>query len=172
MLLILPFGAMLLMPVVSKAQDGQPHSIEAQSKRGFYMRHANSLGFVNQINNELDSKDATFRMVRGLAGDCVSFESVNFPGHYLRHSSFRLILSKKVPNETLFDQDATFCMEYGLGQGGQDHGTVSFQSYNFKGRYIRHRDLELWVDAREENPRFLADATFIIVPPRKPPSTL
>ncbi len=68
----------------------------------------------------------------GLANpSCVSFESINKPGSYLRHQNFQFHLQ---PNDgsSLFAQDATFCP--GPGNSGQG---VSFQSVNFPGRYIR-----------------------------------
>ncbi|WP_051807856.1 arabinofuranosidase catalytic domain-containing protein [Actinoplanes subtropicus] len=79
-----------------------------------------------------DKKDATFVETAGLAdASCVSFESVNKPGSYLRHQNFQLHLQ---PNDgsTLFQQDATFCPQAGnSGQG------TSFQSVNFPGRFLR-----------------------------------
>jgi Alpha-L-arabinofuranosidase B (ABFB) domain/Concanavalin A-like lectin/glucanases superfamily len=80
-----------------------------------------------------DKADATWVETAGLANpSCVSFESVNKPGSYLRHQNFQFHLQ---PNDgsTLFSMDATFCP--GTGNSGQ--GT-SFQSVNFPGRYIRN----------------------------------
>jgi hypothetical protein len=49
------------------------------------------------ISSELDRRDSTFKMVPGLADSRhVSFESVNYPGHYLRHQGFRLNLHQFV----------------------------------------------------------------------------
>ena len=79
-----------------------------------------------------DKQDATFVEAAGLANpSCVSFESINKPGSYLRHQNFQFHLQ---PNDgsTVFAQDATFCP--GTGNSGQG---ASFQSVNFPGRYIR-----------------------------------
>src|SRR5216683_1907397 len=76
--------------------------------------------------------DATWVETAGLANpSCVSFESINKPGNYLRHQNFQFHLQ---PNDggSLFSQDATFCPA--VGNSGQ--GT-SFQSVNFTSRYIR-----------------------------------
>jgi alpha-L-arabinofuranosidase B-like protein len=64
--------------------------------------------------------------------NCVSFESVNKPGSYLRHQNFQFHLQ---PNDgsSLFSMDATFCP----GPGNSGQGT-SFQSVNLPGRYIRN----------------------------------
>ena len=42
---------------------------------------------------------------------------------------------------------------------------MSFRSFNFPDRYIRHRDSELWLDPFENTPMFRDDATFFMVPP-------
>jgi hypothetical protein len=80
-----------------------------------------------------DKQDATFVEAPGLANpNCVSFESVNKPGYYLRHQNFQFHL-QPFDGSTLFTTDATFCPAPGnSGQG------TSFQSVNFPGRYIRH----------------------------------
>ena len=79
-----------------------------------------------------DKADATFVEAAGLANaGCVSFESVNKPGSYLRHQNFQLHLQSN-DGSALFSQDATFCPATGnSGQG------TSFQSVNYPGRYIR-----------------------------------
>jgi hypothetical protein len=63
---------------------------------------------------------------------CVSFESVNKPGSYLRRQNFQLHLQ---PNDgsTLFTMDATFCP----ATGNSDQGASS-QSVNYPGRYVRN----------------------------------
>jgi hypothetical protein len=92
-----------------------------------------SVAPVTADSPDADKQDATFVEAAGLANpNCVSFESVNMPGSYLRHQNFQLHLE---PNDgsSLFANDATFCP--GAGNSGQ--GT-SFQSVNFPGRYIRN----------------------------------
>jgi hypothetical protein len=90
---------------------------------------------VTASSSPLDKQDATWVEASGLANpSCVSFESVNRPGSYLRHQNFQFHLQ---PNDgsTLFSQDATFCPQPGnSGQG------TSFQSVNFPGRFVRTFD--------------------------------
>ena len=84
--------------------------------------------------------DATFVEAPGLANpSCVSFESVNKPGYYLRHQNFQFHL-QPFDGSTLFTTDATFCP----GPGNSGQGT-SFQSVNFPGRYIRHFNFTLYL---------------------------
>jgi hypothetical protein len=103
-----------------------------------YLKHDDSddlvvVAPVTAASSSTDKQDATFVEAAGLANpSCVSFESVNKPGSYLRHQNFLFHLQ---PNDgsTLFSMDSTFCP--GTGNSGQ--GT-SFQSVNFSGRYIRN----------------------------------
>jgi non-reducing end alpha-L-arabinofuranosidase len=101
-----------------------------------FVRHQNGATYISPITtaSPLDDKqDATFIAHKGLAASpCSSFESSNFPGYYLRHSGFQLVLSYN-DGSTQFKQDATFCALSGRnGQG------LSFASYNYPNRFIRH----------------------------------
>jgi len=160
-----------LMSPSLPAQDGREHSIRAYAPARHYIRHANSLGRISEINVELDSRDARFKTVPGLAkSGCVSFLSTNIRNHYLRHSNFRIILSP-YSNDALFKQDATFCMEWGLRRMGNEE-SVTFRSFNFPDRVIRHRNFELWLDAVENTPLFRSDASFFIEPVRQAPTRI
>ena len=103
-----------------------------------YLKHDDSddlvvVAPVTAGSSTTDKQDATFVEAAGLANpNCVSFESVNKPGSYLRHQNFQFHLQ---PNDgsSLFSMDATFCP----GPGNSGQGT-SFQSVNFSGRFIRN----------------------------------
>ena len=126
-----------------------------------YVRHKNFLGYLEPITDDLGKKDATYKLVPGLANsNCSSFESVNFPGHFLRHENFRLKLVRRI-NQRLFREDATFCIVSGLF----DNNASSFESLNFPGHYIRHKNFELWIDPSDGSDLFRKDATFSITRP-------
>src|SRR5262249_31571903 len=103
-----------------------------------YIKHDDSddlvvVAPVTASSSATDKADATFVETAGLANpSCVSFESVNKPGSYLRHQNFQFHLQLN-DGSTLFSMDATFCP----GPGNSGQGT-SFQSVNFLGRYIRN----------------------------------
>ncbi|MBW2363794.1 MAG: AbfB domain-containing protein, partial [Deltaproteobacteria bacterium] len=122
---------------------------------GLFIRHRNYLGELTRISSNLDRQDASFRLVPGLANrNLVSFESVNFPGYYLRHQGFRIKLARGSNND-LFRKDATFKRVPGLANGSM----VSFESYNYPGHYIRHRNFNLYLERGNTN-LFRQDATF------------
>jgi hypothetical protein len=45
---------------------------------------------------------AAFKVLAGSAPGTVAFESVSIPGMYLRHSSYQLVLAKKINDDALF----------------------------------------------------------------------
>lgn len=92
-----------------------------------------STGVVSSSSSSTDKANATWIVRAGLAStSCVSFESKNTSGSYLRHSAFQLYAQ---PNDgtSQFAQDATFCPQQSMnGQGN------SYASYNYPERYLRH----------------------------------
>ncbi len=107
--------------------------IQSYNYQDRFVRHAN---FDVRIDpNVSPAQDAQFRVVPGLANASgyVSFESVNYPGYYLRHYAFDFVLAANDGTST-FAADATFRQVAGLA----DASWSSFQSYNHTDRYIRH----------------------------------
>ncbi|WP_223165272.1 glycoside hydrolase family 43 protein [Lentzea indica] len=105
-----------------------------------YVRHANL--DVRIDANVSPAQDAQFRIMPGLADSgAVSFQSVNFPGYYLRHQNFDFVLAPYDGSAT-FQADATFRRVAGLASSSWS----SFQSYNFPDRYIRHYAYQLRLD--------------------------
>lgn len=129
--------------------------LQSMNFPGLFIRHRNFLGELTRITSDLDRKDASFRIVPGLADRrFVSFESVNYPGYYLRHEGFRIKLVRGTDND-LFRKDATFKRVPGLASPSM----VSFESYNHPGYYIRHRDFQLFLE-KGTTDLFRQDATF------------
>ncbi|MFE5603389.1 aldehyde dehydrogenase family protein [Streptomyces coelicoflavus] len=84
--------------------------------------------FVDANSATLLKQDATWTLRRGLAdSSCYSFESVNYPGRFLRHADSR-IRTATDDGSALFRQDATFCARPGIGGQG-----VNFASINIPG---------------------------------------
>ena len=95
---------------------------------------------MTQNSSALSKADATWLVQAGLADSaCISFESANDPGQYLRHYDFELYLE---PNDgsSQFAQDATFCPR--PGNSGEGY---SFQSVNYPAKYIRHFDYVVYI---------------------------
>lgn len=129
-----------------------------------HLRHRDNLAYVDPLSSASslnDRRDATFTIVAGLANaNCYSLRSVNFPGSYLRHHNWRLVLAAD-NGSAVFRGDATFCGRTGLAGGG----TTSFESYNFPGRYLRHLNYELRLDPKASGSVFAGDASFAVVSP-------
>ncbi len=101
-----------------------------------YIRHQNDeavTSVIDSSSSSVDKNDATWVVHSGLAsGSCVSFESKNYPGDYLRHQNYH-VYRQHDDGSSQFAQDATFCPQ--TGKSGQ--GT-SLASYNYPSRYLRH----------------------------------
>jgi hypothetical protein len=137
-----------------------------------YLRHQNSLAYTEVVDAgspALLRNDATYTVRAGLAdANCYSFESVNFPGQFLRHANSRVRNSVN-DGSALLRADATWCARSGLTGSG-----VSLESYNFRGSYLRHINAEVWHSdgaggAAHNSPNsWAADATWNIVAPWAP----
>jgi hypothetical protein len=135
-------------PVAAPVVDlniGDTVGLEVWGEPGLRVRHRNFLGRADPISSAssaLDRADATFRVRSGL-GDhgCVSLESVNYPGSFLRHRNFVIHLDHR-DGSPLFDQDATFCP-----QPVRDGSAVTLASVNFPDRAVTlHADSTLHLD--------------------------
>jgi RNA polymerase sigma factor (sigma-70 family) len=128
-------------------------SLESVSDRGRYIAVAGDSGVLAPAGRR-----ATLRAVAGLAKpSCFSFRSAD--GRYLRHSSFRLRLDAEEPT-VLFRRDATFCPRAGFRPG-----SVSLESVNFPGFFLRHEGDEMWLDQFDGSANFRSDSSFVVRPP-------
>ncbi len=91
-----------------------------------------------------------------LAANIGAFESVNFPGHLIRHRDLAGFLT---PVSSDLDRaDATFRIRAGL-TGARD--SVSFEASNLPEHFLRHQDLRLKLHRNDGSDLFRADATFL-----------
>ena len=145
--------------------EGEIHSIQSYNYPDYFIRHRNSLGEISKIVSASDEKDASFRVVPGLADSrYVSFESVNYPGYYLRHQYSQIKLHKKTDDE-LFKKDSTFKTVTGLA----DSDWISFESYNYPDYFIRHKNGYLYIE-KGDSDLFRKDVTFKLVTPKYQPA--
>ncbi|MEE6261646.1 sigma-70 family RNA polymerase sigma factor [Plantactinospora sonchi] len=136
-------------------------SLESANQVGLLVTTTEDVGVLLPVGADsapAARQRATFEVVPGLAqSDCVSFRAED--GRYLRHSSWRLRLGAD-EGTRLFRGDATFCV-----RAGAVPGSVSLESANYPGWFLRHRNLELWVDQAVPGAQFPADASFLPRPP-------
>ena len=131
----------------------QVATLESSNYPDYFIQETSKRG---RIDNVLQTTaDAQWRIVPGLAGQGVSFESVAFPNHYLRHQNYEVWLAEEEQSQ-LFKEDATFFQRSGLA----DTNGVSFESFNFPGRYIRHSGYALFISQINSN-LDAQDATFL-----------
>jgi hypothetical protein len=98
---------------------------------------------------------ASWNVVAGLANSaCVSFESRDTPGSFIRHSGFELFVNAN-DGSKLFHEDATYCPQKGLnGQGN------SIRSWSFPTHYFRHFNAILYAASNGGPDTFDATASY------------
>jgi hypothetical protein len=89
----------------------------------------------------------------------ISFESINYPGYYLRHQNFQIKLHKN-DGSRLFQEDATFRKVSGLA----DYSKFSFESLNYPNYFIRHKNFLLYIE-RGSGDLYRNDTTFSMAAP-------
>ncbi|POX48453.1 alpha-N-arabinofuranosidase [Streptomyces sp. Ru71] len=103
-----------------------------------YLRHDSAgsdaaIAAVSSSSPSADKAAATWIVRPGLGdASCVSFESADRPGQYLRHYDFRLRVDS-IDSSALSRLDATFCPQ--ASHNGQG---VSLRSANYPGDFVRH----------------------------------
>ncbi len=122
-----------------------------------FIRHS---GFRARIDeNVFPAQDSELRLVHGLSGSTgVSFESINFPGRYLRVRADGTVWVDTADGTSAFNDGATFRRAPGLA----DATKSSFQMWTDATRYLRHSAYVLYAQTISGSTAE-ADATFMEV---------
>ena len=138
---------------------------------GNYIRNRNGAAVIAPITSgsaAQDKGDSTWIVRRGLADNsCVSFESRNNPGDFLRHQSLALQVLP-FDGTAANRSDATFCPRPGKNGKGN-----SFYSVNDPLKYIRHYNGKVYIAGGGAKPwdttvLWTDDTSFIVSPPWSP----
>ncbi len=111
------------------------------------VRNVGDLGELLPAGNDNELRSATFRVVPGLAGRGISFQSTVNPELYLRHQGFRVKFHRN-DGSALFGSDATFEPRAALSRA---RNAVSYESVNFPGHFLRHCSFHLYIDNNARN---------------------
>ncbi|KAJ5408513.1 Arabinosidase B [Penicillium cosmopolitanum] len=108
-------------------------------------------------------QQASWTVRTGLGNSaCFSFESVDTPGSYIRHSGFALLVNAS-DGTKLFNEDATFCPQSGLSGTGS-----SLRSWSYPTRWFRHYENVLYIASNggvhtfDSATSFNADVSWVI----------
>ncbi|WP_144127866.1 sigma-70 family RNA polymerase sigma factor [Catellatospora sichuanensis] len=140
-------------------------SLEAANDAGLFVTTAADLAVFSPVTATAGTparRQATFTVVAGLADvKCVSLRASD--GRYLRHLSWRLLLSP-ADDTDLFRGDATFCV-----RPADLDGAILLESRNYPGWFVHRRGTELWVDlAADGTADFDTECSFRARPPLAP----
>ncbi|GED18143.1 AbfB domain-containing protein [Aneurinibacillus migulanus] len=146
-------------------------SLESLNIPGHFISRYNGLfGAINPVPSLAHKRAATFIWTgdwyygaRGMLRDLYN------PQWGFRHRNFRLEFTElpdhTTPMQPQLVADSTFELRRGQANWTNPQ-MVSFLSVNFPNRFIRHRDLQLWVEpAPWDQEPARSDATFIVRQP-------
>jgi RNA polymerase sigma factor (sigma-70 family) len=153
-------GSPLPLPLPSTQSTGLLQagrvSLESSNDAGSFITVADDrvvLTPVSPASDAVTRQRATLDVVAGLADPaCFSFRGQD--GRYLRHSSFRLRTGSE-DGTVLFRRDATFC-----ARTGPVDRSITLESFNFPGFFLRHIRGELWIDQFDGAASFRAESAF------------
>jgi hypothetical protein len=98
-----------------------------------YIRHSGFRGYI--ATDPYPAQDSEFRVVPGLSGSTgVSFESINFPGRYLRVRADGSVWVDTTDNTSTFNDSATFKRVTGLSNTAM----FSYQMWTDSTRYLEN----------------------------------
>jgi non-reducing end alpha-L-arabinofuranosidase len=155
-------------------EPGSEISLQATTAccTGDYIRNKNGTVVIAPVTSssaEQDKGDSTWIVRRGLADNsCVSFESRNNPGAFLRQQNFALHV-QPFDGTAHNRSDATFCPQPGNAGKGN-----SFHSLKYPTKYVRHYYGKLYVadnggkNAWDTTTLWTDDTTFIVSSPWSP----
>ena len=109
--------------------------------------------------SDLFRQDASFRPRSNSfqTDPYASFESVNFPGYFVRHRVALGEISRLDPASMLDRLDASWIVRPALSGTG---GAVSFESVNYPGTYLRHQNFRVKQQRYDGSELFRQDASF------------
>ncbi|KAJ7913666.1 glycoside hydrolase family 54 protein [Mycena leptocephala] len=123
-----------------------------------YIAHTGAMVATQVVNSSSDNAlqlSASWNVVTGLGNPgCLSFESRDTPGSFIRHSGFELWVNAN-DGSKLFHEDATWCPRAGInGQGN------SIRSWSYPAHYWRHYNTILYAASNGGANDFDATALF------------
>lgn len=145
---------------------GAAISLQASNYPRSYLTNVNGTARLVTPANDGERQQSTFRLVAGLAGTGVSFQSSTAGSQYLRHQNFQ-IFQQTNDGGDIFRRGATFTQRAALaGSCGCNTGTcASYESVDWPGYYVRHRNYAFYIDRSDNSDVFKQDASFCAAPP-------
>ena len=111
---------------------------------------------VSSSSSESLQQQASWMVRTGLGNSgCFSFESVDTPGSFIRHSNYELMVDTN-DGSMLFADDATFCPQAGITSVSD----TSMRSWSYPTRWWRHYNSILYISSNGGPNAFDAMASF------------
>lgn len=139
-----------------KAAGSGAMTLNALGQTGVFLRH---VAKVVQAETSM-GPDSQWKIEPGLASAaCVSFESSDQPGAYLRHSD-ALLWTDISDGSANFSKDATFCFRAPLS--GSNPASHALESLNYPGNYVSASDGRVRLLTFVESAQFRQLSTWVV----------
>lgn len=140
------FTSDLTKPIypISSMKPGMRISVMSSTSFDRYLRHSGFAMWVGGTKGKDMDSTFTIQPARNGNAGMVSFESVNYPGRFIRHAGFRCWLHA-VGGSQVEKDDTSFAIVPALNG---DPSMVSFRSSNFPTHYLatrRDASSEVWI---------------------------
>ena len=135
-------------------------SIQSASTQDLYLGCKDGKVSMMKVKTDVDKKAVSFKVTKPLdnsCGDCISLESISYPGKYLMDKSYVLVLG--VPSQDDEKKGATFKKAKGLSGNG-----FSYESDLVPNAFFFDAGNAVGVKMKNENEFFLKGASFLEVP--------
>lgn len=146
-------------PAQNGSADSADVSLESLDWPGHFIRHRNyELWMDRSDNSPVFNAGSTFKTGSAGAapGATISLQPVSWPAHLVRHANSLGFISAIGPQSSATERlDATFIVRPGLA----DARCVSFESQNFPGQFLQHRNFRIQL-IRDAGGNGRRDATF------------
>ena len=122
----------------------------------YFISRRSSNVYLLKRNKKNHCLDSSWKIVKGLCGHGISFQSKKHPNRYLKHAG-RSVYVETYYNTESFKREACFLFRRGLAS----QYDVSFESVgNYRGYYLRQQNYMLSIGRDSGDYQFRKDATF------------
>jgi len=136
------------------------YKFRASDKPG-YLRHRKSELWTDPLEKGQPMENDTqwnIDLPGGLCKTGIRFQSVNYPKYFLKHSNFLIYISKETENSSkLYTKDTCWKVSSPLDGNAL---SISFESFNFPGCYLTHKDDRVALGANDGSESFKEHASW------------
>jgi len=139
------------------------YRFESASSEGEFMKHTNWEVWKKSGTGLENRKSSTWEVVAALNGDSkhISLKSLNHQSYHVSHHNFKGSLTKCSSNNQECKDNSSFAVKNGFMKSTFCDETVSFESYNFPGYFLRPVDDRLMISLYQRQDLYKKEASWV-----------